>query len=186
MRKLALALAAVAALSIAAPAEAAIVTTDYTFTTGTAGSGTFSVDFDTVTATYSLSAFEFMLGSTNFTTANVTLEQTGGFNFVIGGNTNGATIVSSLGGADDFVFDWGPGPVFPPSSFTYYVAADIYPERTTSNTLAFAETPISAVPEPGTWAMMLLGFGGIGIAMRGGRRPGRSPSGWSAQSFASA
>ena len=29
-----------------------------------------------------------------------------------------------------------------------------------------------AVPEPGTWAMMLLGFGGIGLAMR--RRRGRA------------
>jgi len=28
-----------------------------------------------------------------------------------------------------------------------------------------------AVPEPGTWAMMILGFGGIGLAMRRGRRP---------------
>ena len=27
------------------------------------------------------------------------------------------------------------------------------------------------VPEPGTWAMMLLGFGGIGMAMRRRRRP---------------
>jgi hypothetical protein len=26
------------------------------------------------------------------------------------------------------------------------------------------------VPEPGTWAMMLLGFGGIGMAMRRRRR----------------
>ena len=28
-----------------------------------------------------------------------------------------------------------------------------------------------AVPEPGTWAMMLLGFGGIGMAMRRRRQP---------------
>ena len=28
----------------------------------------------------------------------------------------------------------------------------------------------SAVPEPGTWAMMLLGFGGMGVAMRRTRR----------------
>ena len=27
------------------------------------------------------------------------------------------------------------------------------------------------VPEPATWAMMLLGFGGIGMAMRRRRRP---------------
>ena len=30
---------------------------------------------------------------------------------------------------------------------------------------------IQAVPEPATWAMMLLGFGGIGMAMRRRRRP---------------
>jgi hypothetical protein len=29
----------------------------------------------------------------------------------------------------------------------------------------------AAVPEPATWAMMLLGFGGIGMAMRRRRRP---------------
>jgi len=30
---------------------------------------------------------------------------------------------------------------------------------------------IAAVPEPATWAMMLLGFGGIGMAMRRRRQP---------------
>ncbi|MES2904893.1 MAG: PEPxxWA-CTERM sorting domain-containing protein [Pseudomonadota bacterium] len=34
----------------------------------------------------------------------------------------------------------------------------------------FAATP--AVPEPGTWAMMLIGFGGMGVAMRRRRRTG--------------
>lgn len=32
-------------------------------------------------------------------------------------------------------------------------------------------TAVAAVPEPGTWAMMLLGFGGIGLAMRRKRTP---------------
>jgi hypothetical protein len=31
-------------------------------------------------------------------------------------------------------------------------------------------TPVGGVPEPATWAMMLLGFGGIGMAMRRSRR----------------
>jgi hypothetical protein len=31
-----------------------------------------------------------------------------------------------------------------------------------------------AVPEPGTWALMLLGFGGMGVAMRRNRRRGTS------------
>jgi hypothetical protein len=32
-------------------------------------------------------------------------------------------------------------------------------------------TPVGAVPEPSTWAMMLLGFGAIGASMRGKRKP---------------
>jgi hypothetical protein len=42
------------------------------------------------------------------------------------------------------------------------------PPYTTNNatyTLTYTYNPF-AVPEPGTWAMMLLGFGGIGIAVR--------------------
>jgi len=35
----------------------------------------------------------------------------------------------------------------------------------------FFYTPVTgAVPEPATWAMMLLGFGGIGAAMRRRRK----------------
>jgi hypothetical protein len=37
----------------------------------------------------------------------------------------------------------------------------------TANSGALREVP---VPEPATWAMMLLGFGGIGMAMRRGRK----------------
>ena len=33
-------------------------------------------------------------------------------------------------------------------------------------------TTMNAVPEPGTWAMMLLGFGGMGVAMRRRRKTG--------------
>lgn len=38
-----------------------------------------------------------------------------------------------------------------------------------SNAQVFA-TRIGAVPEPATWALMLLGFGGMGLAMRRSRR----------------
>ncbi len=37
-----------------------------------------------------------------------------------------------------------------------------------SGTLTFAA--VSGVPEPGTWAMMLLGFGGVGFSMRRRKR----------------
>ena len=170
MRLPGFALATGAALSVTAPASGAVVSNSYTFVTGDAGSGTYSLDIDFAANSIVLTAFNYTLGSTTFTTANVTLQQTGGADFIIGGNTNGAAIVSSLGGADDFVFNGGTGPVFPASSFTYYVAGGIYPERTTGNTIAFAQTSTSPVPEPETWAMMLLGFGAIGFSMRRRRR----------------
>lgn len=37
-------------------------------------------------------------------------------------------------------------------------------------TLSFANVP--AVPEPGTWALMLLGFGAVGFSMRRSRQQG--------------
>ncbi|HEX5380442.1 MAG TPA: PEPxxWA-CTERM sorting domain-containing protein [Phenylobacterium sp.] len=35
---------------------------------------------------------------------------------------------------------------------------------------------LSAVPEPATWAMMILGFGAIGLTLRGGRRTRVAPT----------
>jgi len=36
---------------------------------------------------------------------------------------------------------------------------------------ALTDPNLSAVPEPATWALMLLGFGGIGVSMRRRRKP---------------
>ncbi|WP_308517187.1 PEPxxWA-CTERM sorting domain-containing protein [Sphingomonas flavescens] len=41
----------------------------------------------------------------------------------------------------------------------------------TSNAQVFATNVRPAVPEPATWAMMLLGFGAIGMASRRSRKP---------------
>lgn len=38
-------------------------------------------------------------------------------------------------------------------------------------TINIGQPTESAVPEPATWAMMLLGFGGIGVSMRRKRKP---------------
>ena len=40
------------------------------------------------------------------------------------------------------------------------------------NSFEFDTLAASAVPEPATWAMMLLGFGGIGFLLRAGKRQG--------------
>ena len=41
-----------------------------------------------------------------------------------------------------------------------------YASLTQLNNISGEGTPVRGVPEPATWAMMLLGFGGIGVAMR--------------------
>ena len=41
---------------------------------------------------------------------------------------------------------------------------------TSSLVTARSSAAVAAVPEPATWAMMLLGFGGIGVAMRRRRK----------------
>ena len=45
----------------------------------------------------------------------------------------------------------------------------------TGVTSAIGRPVTPPVPEPATWAMMLLGFGGIGMAMRRGRRAAKLP-----------
>jgi hypothetical protein len=36
---------------------------------------------------------------------------------------------------------------------------------------------VAAIPEPGTWAMLLLGFGAVGAAIRNRRRVQPAPEG---------
>jgi PEP-CTERM motif len=43
-------------------------------------------------------------------------------------------------------------------------------EATAGNVLVASVSGVSAVPEPATWAMMLLGFAGLGFAFRQTRR----------------
>jgi PEP-CTERM motif-containing protein len=62
---------------------------------------------------------------------------------------------------------WGLGPqFFAAGQYTLTIMGS------NTNTGALGGTvTIQSVPEPGTWAMMLLGFGAVGFAMRRKRRP---------------
>ncbi|HWY60553.1 MAG TPA: PEPxxWA-CTERM sorting domain-containing protein [Rhizomicrobium sp.] len=48
--------------------------------------------------------------------------------------------------------------------------ASVAPDQGLYNPGDLGVVTISAVPEPASWAMMLLGFGGIGFMLRGSRR----------------
>jgi len=62
---------------------------------------------------------------------------------------------------------------------TYVLSGDVFTQiwiRSDSPIKEFKQNSITLgsvpapIPEPATWAMMLLGFGGIGFALRRGRR----------------
>lgn len=57
---------------------------------------------------------------------------------------------------------------------TYYLG--FQPGTNVTQTAALRLSAVTgAVPEPATWAMMLLGFAGIGVAMRRGQKSARLP-----------
>jgi len=173
MRKLALALAAVAACAAAAPAEASIVVTAYTFSGPSAGSGSFSLACNDVDPKdpCTLAAFSYGLGGSTFDLSNTGIEAVAGLglppeilSYNIGGTFNGVGIVDDFGLSQlvtDFVIGFD---LDTPTSavITYHIG----PNATGITGDALTVTAAGAVPEPATWALMLLGFGAIGIAMR--------------------
>jgi hypothetical protein len=56
------------------------------------------------------------------------------------------------------------------SSITLGGFVDRYASLTELNGGSGEGTPVGGVPEPATWGMMLLGFAGIGMALRRSRR----------------
>jgi len=182
VRRFVLGLVACSALTIASAANAAInitgfngldaspavtngITQDYvSWSANTEPSGSFTSWFtfhNTSPGLYSIVADTSTLGAT---ITDLVLSSSDGltpyYSFT-GGTANSASLLTGNLGAGDFrlTFSGNSGldmnGVANPASvvtgnFTFYV---------------------QAVPEPATWALMLLGFGGIGVAMRRRRIP---------------
>ncbi len=184
MRRL-IVLAALALGSAAAPTRAAIVTQTYEFravnfegpantVSGGTFSGTFTVTYDDAVDSRDLAVDSFSSNLTFGTPALLTYLAAED-RLILG--ANGVAAASSAG-TDDFtlvLYADSTGLVPFPGG---YLTPRALVGRLNVAGLAFSEdivfgTPGSlpplqanAVPEPSTWAMMLLGFGAIGAAMR--------------------
>ncbi|WP_126174642.1 PEPxxWA-CTERM sorting domain-containing protein [Altericroceibacterium xinjiangense] len=147
----------------AVPAQAATIIESYNFSAITTGpitnhSGSFSFSYeDTDPFNLTLRSIDFSLNDFAFDTSNTGLEllRSGP---LLAGLENGTRVVTH--GTNDFWLVRQSG-VW---NFVYSVPGFGAAQGTAQVELA------SAIPEPTTWAMMLLGFGAIGFAMR---KPGR-------------
>ena len=103
----------------------------------------------------------------------------GMYNFLVGTSTPGLmfTDVSVAGGGTTSIF--APPPASVIQQFNLPMLADTAYTVTIAGTSPVAAGGISgnvtitnaAVPEPATWALMILGFGAVGMVLRRRRRP---------------
>jgi hypothetical protein len=163
VRKIAIALIAgvLAGVSLAGSAKASIV---YDLTlTQTSGSGTLVPNPSILVLTFTdLDVFVSLKGTLNSTAINVPVDDPNGFTFNFSSN-----VLTSITGNDSnsnprlsFFFSGG--------NETYRLAPG-----NSDNSIFAGTVAISAVPEPSTWAMMILGFLGVGFMAyrRKGVRP---------------
>jgi hypothetical protein len=171
MLKLSHGIAAAALALVAAPANSAVLQFDIT------GADTASFSLDTSTG-----VAVFLTGPTSnydhFINIPVTVNGTSHTaNVDFYDAVSGGGLQISLGGGIDYLSLGGDvvfggtitSPVFSPGTFN--LNYDYITNAATRDTLVISDGTQPAVPEPATWAMMLLGFGGIGIAMRRSWRP---------------
>ena len=184
MKKLAISLAATAAAVAIAPSASAQATCTQTYDVGTVGSTTLSSgNVFTITAPgartlcYTFQLTQAMtLSSAGFTVAagspfafNIT---PGSLNLYSSATASNYATYSPITSSVSATYDsFGPMPL---ATNYYMIQVMGTSSASTSNTAdvgsSFRFSPVaSAVPEPAAWALMILGFGVVGYAMR--RRP---------------
>src|SRR6476661_1716401 len=183
MRKIMLALAGATALTAASAANAAVTIGTNGATNGTAASTITNptlLEFDTTNASagsyssffqfnndiYTAGVFSATASTVPIAGTTVSLLQlfTGGS--VVGGVYSGGTLVpggSASGSSNSLTMSVN---LTPGTNYTFVYGGNLTNSGNISGNAAFA-----AVPEPATWGLMLLGFGGIGMALRRRRRP---------------
>jgi PEP-CTERM motif len=185
MRKLLIALAGATALTAASAANAALTIGAAGSTNGTVNPTVTSpttLEFDTTNAAAGdyLSFFQFnndgfTAGVFSATASTVPLAGTtvGLLQLFTGGTVtngvySGGTLVTggSISGSSNSLTL--STPLTPNTNYTFQYSGTLANSGNISGNAAFG---MAAVPEPAAWALMLLGFGGIGMAIRRRRRP---------------
>ena len=118
------------------------------------GSNLIRIDFSNAKAA-GVTNFDFQFGSTTAGEAWL----------VFASNSPTTGFVQVASGNDELVHT-----IIGPVSNFYYFKEDTSTGSTLDNVLLAEVSGVAAVPEPGTWAMMLLGFLGLGFAFRQSRR----------------
>ena len=163
-------LAATALLALSSPVLAAETFYDIDgglFADGTTFDGTFNFD----TTTHAFGAFSFITQTGNLPAYTYTDENSGAY-YGGGAGPNNFTVIRD-DGRRVFNFSF----LAPLSTGTQAInIASSYDcnncgtfRRVTAGTVSSVST-VAAVPEPATWAMMLVGFGGMGVSLRRRRR----------------
>ena len=130
---------------------------DHTVIPGNADAG----NPDAILGQFSLTGAKFSNGSTTLLTDTADWRATGQ---VAAGSTWSAPSGAPVGLGLNGVGPWGG--VGDVSSNAQWIWSQTDPSGE-----AFFSTTIAAVPEPATWAMMLVGLGGLGVALRSRRKP---------------
>lgn len=179
MRKVLIALAGATALAAASAANAAVTVVGFGSNTGVT---TASVDplntnrllFDTLTTVPSSTGSP-TIGYVDFTVTPTSIAKfvagTSAFDGIVtllalqpGG---GGTVISSVAGSGD-TLSFLTGPLSAGVTYRFAYSAALPSGGDVSGNGTFQP---AAVPEPATWALMLLGFGGMGMVLRRRRRP---------------
>ncbi len=161
MKKIALVAALLGSAVVAVPATAAPLL--YNFTATAANQPSFSFNINSDPTSFNVGPFSFMANVQNYTVNGAPASSATGFTFYTpadGGGFNSPT--ASYFGQQLFSGTLG-APTLLTGNFTLFSNNSL---STALGTLSVT----SAVPEPATWAMMLVGFGMVGATARYRRR----------------
>ncbi|HTX51745.1 MAG TPA: PEP-CTERM sorting domain-containing protein [Caulobacteraceae bacterium] len=183
---------------LAGAAHAALVTDDVTFSatdlTSVYGqsvpvdpvTGEFQITFDP-TQTYTDDTSDITLLSLNITlgsSLSFDYSPTGNANgsadqLVVGGVEDGAAVIQDSPSTDDFylhIDDFTTAPAFQQLGYTQTSVGSADYFYTAGTTGSVDVTPVTSVPEPAAWTLLLLGVGMTGAWLRTARRVHPKPA----------